>query len=55
MTTPANLPYEGRLRQDHGRHLPGAVTSPSAVGRRPPRLFRAYQYQQDAVAENAPD
>lgn len=55
MTTPANLPYEGR---SYDRIMAATYRALNylALGRPTearPALFKAYQYQQDAVAENA--
>lgn len=55
MTTPANLPYEGRAYDRIMAATYRALNS-LALGRpneARPALFKAYQYQQDAVAENA--
>ena len=55
MTTPANLPYEGRSYDRIMAATYRALNS-LALGRpndARPALFKAYQYQQDAVAENA--
>ncbi|MGE3312010.1 MAG: hypothetical protein AB7O66_18760 [Limisphaerales bacterium] len=55
ITTPANLPYEGR---SYDRILAATYRALNAIALgRPdqarPALIKAYQYQQDAVAENA--
>lgn len=55
MTTPANLPYEGR---GYDKILAATFRALNylALGRPEaarPALFKAYQYQQDVVAENA--
>ncbi len=55
MTTPANLPYEGRS-YDRIMAATYRALNALALGRPDqarPALFKAYQYQQDAVAENA--
>lgn len=55
VTTPANLPYEGRSYDRIMAATYRALNS-LALGRPDearPALFKAYQYQQDAVAENA--
>jgi hypothetical protein len=55
ITTPANLPYEGRAYDRIMAATYRALNS-LALGRPQdarPALFKAYQYQQDAVAENA--
>jgi hypothetical protein len=55
LTTPANLPYEGRaydrIMAATYRALNALNLGQPDVAR--PALIRAYQYQQDAVAENA--
>jgi hypothetical protein len=55
MTTPANLPYEGRaydkiMAATYRALNCLALGKPDAAR---PAFFKAYQYQQDAVAENA--
>lgn len=55
MTTPANLPYEGRA-YDKIMAATYRALNFLALGKPEsarPALFKAYQYQQDAVAENA--
>lgn len=55
MTTPANLPYEGRA-YDRIMAATYRALNDLALGRPDaarPALLKAYQYQQDAVAENA--
>ncbi|MBL9126140.1 MAG: hypothetical protein JNL97_00765, partial [Verrucomicrobiales bacterium] len=55
VTTPANLPYEGRS-YDRIMAATYRALNALALGRPAdarPALFKAYQYQQDAVAENA--
>lgn len=55
ITTPANLPYEGRA-YDKIMAATYRALNYLALGQRDqarPALLKAYQYQQDAVAENA--
>ena len=55
MTTPANIPYEGRA-YDKIMAATYRALNHLALGqpdKARPALFKAYQYQQDAVAENA--